>query len=62
MPSAPHTSCAEGKRVSVKLRNGEVVVGKFSGKASRFIWVGDTKVNRKEIRSFLIAKHITEEE
>jgi hypothetical protein len=52
-----HTSCIQGKRVIVRLRNGKEVRGKFEEQRSRFIVVAGTKIQREDVESFLMEKH-----
>ncbi len=54
MAGCGHTQCQNGKRVSVKLKNGDMIRGKFWGKNSKTIQVGSTKIRTRDIRSFMI--------
>lgn len=51
----PHTSTWKGKRVRVVLKGGEVLVGKFVSKQSKYIVIdcGEmTKIRKNELVSF----------
>lgn len=56
MPATPHIGCRHGKRVSVKLKSGEIITGKFIGGDRLFIWVGGSKIKKGKIKSFMIRK------
>ena len=52
-----HSSCIPGKRVIIRLRNGNEIRGKFEAKHSRYIVVAGQKITRESIDSFIIEKH-----
>jgi len=57
----PHTSTNQGKMVSVKLRNGEMIKGKFYDRKRNYIRLGlstetRVKIMKKSIASFVIIK------
>ena len=50
----PHTSTFKGKRVYVRLKNGERFVDKFKDKKGKFV-IFETRTERKEdIKAFAI--------
>lgn len=53
----PHTACYRGKRVRVKLRDGEVFVDKFHDRTDKFvIFQSGRKVSKGDIVSFSFFK------
>ena len=54
---ATHTSTYKGKRVRIKLKDGEVFVDKFTDKKGRFVYFEKRgKIPVKDIKSFSINK------
>lgn len=51
-----HTSCQKGKRVFIRLRNGEEFVEKFVEKKGRFIFTENHKVRTCDVSIFSITK------
>jgi hypothetical protein len=57
----PHTSTYKGKRVSIKLRDGGLVIGKFYDKKHNTVELGENKFDKEQIpirniKSFKIFK------
>lgn len=50
----PHTSTYKGKRVYVRLKTGERIVGKFENKNGHFLWIDDRKIPIAEVKAFAI--------
>jgi len=50
----PHTSTYKGKRVYIRLKNGERIVGKFMDKNGHFLWIDDRKIAIAEVKAFAI--------
>ena len=55
--SCPHTSTHKGKRVFIRLKDGESIVGKFLGKKARYILLEGMKIPIAVIKSFSINKN-----
>lgn len=53
-----HTSCQKGKRVFVRLRNGQEFVDKFVEKKGRFIQTEHYRFKTSDIDIFTINKKI----
>lgn len=53
----PHTSTYQGKRVMIRLKSGEQVVGKFMGKKNRYVILDKWIVPIAMIKSFSIYKN-----
>lgn len=53
----PHTACYRGKRVRVKLRDGEVFVDKFHDRTDKFVtFQSGRRVSKGDIVSFSFFK------
>lgn len=61
----PHTSTFKGKRVFIRMKNGDFIIGKFQDKKQRFVIlkedlkIGYTFVAIEAIKSFSINKNKT---
>ncbi len=51
-----HTACHRGKRVSVKLKNDQIIIGRFEGRNDREVFVDGHKIHKENIRSFVILR------
>jgi hypothetical protein len=51
-----HSSCYPGKRVVVRLRDGQFITGRFQEKHSRYIVVEGQKIPREKVESLSIQK------
>lgn len=57
MRKTPHTSAMPGTRVSIKLHDDTIVVGKFKERTGKFIVLYDgQRFRTRDIRSFMIVK------
>jgi len=50
----PHTSTYKGKRVYIRLKTGERIVGKFQNKNAHFLWIDERKIPIATIKAFSI--------
>jgi small nuclear ribonucleoprotein (snRNP)-like protein len=50
----PHTSTYKGKRVYIRLKSGERIVGKFEGKDTHFMHIEKRKIRIAEVKAFAI--------
>lgn len=50
----PHTSTYKGKRVYIRLKTGERIIGKFEGKDAHFMRIGERKIRIAEVKAFAI--------
>jgi hypothetical protein len=50
----PHTSTYKGKRVYVRLKSGERIVGRFEEKVDKYIWIDGRKIPKGDIKAFAI--------
>ena len=50
----PHTSTYKGKRVYIRLKSGERIVGKFEGKDTHFMHIGERKIRIADVKAFTI--------
>jgi hypothetical protein len=57
---SPHTSTYKGKRVYVRLKSGERIVGKFEDKKAKFIRIDDREIPIGEVKAFAIFRAKTE--
>ena len=56
MSSTPHTSAPKGKRVHVRLRDGEVIEGKFVERTGKFVVLDQCRIRARDIDQFYIIK------
>lgn len=58
MGFTPHTACHPGKRVRVKLRDGEEFVDRFIDRTDKWVFFSSgRKVPKRDIKSFVIWKN-----
>jgi small nuclear ribonucleoprotein (snRNP)-like protein len=53
----PHTSTYKGKRVYVRLKSGERIVGKFQDKTGNFVTIDGRKIPKGDIKAFTIYRN-----
>ncbi len=56
MTGTPHTSAPNGKRVTIILRSGKVIKGKFEKRTGVAVFVDGMKIPKKDIRAFFITR------
>ena len=55
----PHMSTFKGKRVYIRLKSGERLVGKFQDKNAHFMWIDERKILIAEVKAFAIYREKT---
>jgi len=53
----PHTSTYKGKRVIIRLKTGQKIVGKFLDKKQSYVFLDNIKIQIPLIKSFSIYKN-----